>query len=157
MKSLIALAACLTFIACGSSAPAGNSAAGKIVPEVELVQLVGPEELNWERGEIEMKYALRVSNPSAEPITLRQIRLQTVGTEGPYMIPQSSYSFREVVAPGASRDIQFFAKARSEGNRYRIDAQSPVSVRTVAYFEAPSGNFRRSFIANLVQSFKNNN
>lgn len=156
MKSLIALAACLTFIACGSSSP-GTSAAGQIVPEVELIQLVGPEELNWEAGEIEMKYALRVNNPSAEAITLRQIRLQTVGTEGPYMIPQSSYSFREVVAPGSSRDIAFFAKARSEGNRFRIDAQSPVSVRTVAYFEAPSGNFRRSFIANLVQSFKNNN
>jgi hypothetical protein len=156
MKSLIALAACLAFVACGSSAPSSN-AAGGIVPDIELIQLVGPEELNWERGEIEMKYALRVNNPSGEPITLRQIRLQTVGEEGPYMIPQSSYSFREVVAPGAQRDIAFFAKARSEGNRYRIDAQSPISVRTVAYFEAPSGNFRRTIIANLVQSFKNNN
>lgn len=161
MKQLFASTACAVLIACGSS---GSGAAvptaetiGTVAPETELVQLVGPEQLNWEAGQIEMKYALNVTNRAAEPITLRQIQIQTVGREGPYSIPQSSYFFREPVTPGDTRPIEFFARAYSEGNRYNIDAQSPVSIRIIAYFEAPQGNFRQAFITSLGQSFKNNN
>lgn len=161
MKQLLASAACALLVACGSS---GSGSAvptaekiGAVAPETELVQLIGPEQLNWEAGQIEMKYALRITNRATEPITLRQIQIQTVGLEGPYSIPQSSYFFREAVTPGATRPVEFFAKAYSEGNRYNIDAQSPVSVRIIAYFEAPQGNFRQAFITNLGQSFKNDN
>lgn len=160
MKQLLASAACAALIACGSS---GSGAAaptaekiGTVAPETELIQLIGPEQLNWEAGQIEMKYALKVTNRAAESITLRQIQIQTVGLEGPYTIPQSSYFFREPVTPGVTRPIEFFAKAYSEGNRYNVDAQAPVSIRIIAYFEAPQGNFRKAFITNLGQSFKNN-
>ena len=119
---------------------------GTVEPETSLVQLVGPEQLNWESGMIEMKYALRINNLAAEPITLRQIQIQTV--------PQSSYFFREPVTAGTERSVEFFAKALSAGDRYRIDAQSPVSIRIIAYFEAPKGNFRQTFITNVGQSFK---
>ena len=165
MKQLLASVACAALIACGSSGSgAAVPTAEKVVtaaPETELIQLVGPEELNWEvseeLGQLELKYALRITNHASEPITLRQIQLRTVGMEGPYSIPQSSYFFREAVTPRDTRDIEFFVKAFSAGNRYRIDAQSPVSIRVIAYFEAPKGNFRQPFIANLGQSFKNNN
>src|SRR5687767_1229847 len=157
MKQLLASAACLAFIACGSSGSANVPTADKIgtvEPETSLVQLVGPEELNWEAGQIEMKYALRIHNLATEAITLRQIQIQTVGVEGPYYMPQASYFFREPVTAGTERAVEFFAKAYSSGNRYKIDAQSPVSVRVIAYFEAPKGNFRQTFITNLGQSFK---
>ena len=162
MKQLLASLACLAVIACGSSGSNGGDAAnvaatnppGTVLPETSLVQLVGPEELNWESGNIELKYALRVKNLAAEPITLRQIQLQTVGVEGPYHMPQRSYFFREPVDAGSERAVEFFVKAFSQGDRYKIDAQSPVSVRVIAYFEAPKGNFRQAFIANLGQSFK---
>ena len=159
MKQLLASAACAALIACGSSGAAVPAAekVGTVAPETELVQLIGPEQLNWEDGQIEMKYALRVTNRAAEPITLRQIQIQTIGIEGPYTIPQSSYFFREPVTPGVTRPIEFFAKAYSEGNRYNIDAQAPVSIRIIAYFEAPKGNFRQAFITSLGQSFKNDN
>ena len=157
MRHLLVSAACAAFVACGTSQSSFPTAdkVGSVEPETELIQLVGPEELNWESGEIELKYALRVTNHATEPITLRQIQIQTVGQEGPYAIPQSSYFFRTGVTPGDTRAIEFFAKALSEGNRYRIDAESPVSVRVIAYFEAPKGNFRKTFITNLGQSFKN--
>lgn len=161
MKQLLASIACAaTLIACGSSGSAGSTQTaekiGTVAPETRLLQLIGPEQLNWESGQIEMKYALEVTNRAAEPITLRQIQIQTVGQEGPYYIPQSSYFFREAVTPGAKRPIEFYAKAFSQGDRYRIDAQSPVSIRVIAFFEAPQGNFRQTFIANLGQSFKEN-
>jgi hypothetical protein len=159
MRQLLASAACFALLACGSSGSSSAPTADKIgtVPPVtELVQLIGPEQLNWEQGEIEMKYALRITNNAVEPITLRQIQIQTVGQAGAYNIPQSSYFFREAVAPGDTRSVEFFAKALSEGGRYKIDAQSPISIRVIAYFETPKGNFRQPFIANLGQSFKNN-
>jgi hypothetical protein len=160
MRQLIASAACAALIACGSSGGAAVPTAekvGTVAPETELVQLIGPEQLNWEDGQIEMKYALKVTNRAAESITLRQIQIQTIGIEGPYTIPQTSYFFREPVTPGGTRPIEFFAKAYSEGNRYNIDAQAPVSIRIIAYFEAPQGNFRKAFITSLGQSFKNDN
>lgn len=170
MKQLLASAACFALIACGSSgtngtnAPSGLNAAnvptaemvGMVQPEVSLVQLIGPEQLNWESGQIEMKYALKIHNTAANDITLRQIQIQTVGREGPYYVLQSSYYFREPVSAGTERAVEFFAKAYSMGDRYRIDAQSPVSIRVIAFFEAPKGNFRQSFIETLGQSFKNN-
>jgi hypothetical protein len=161
MKQLLASAACAALLACGSSGSGADAPTaekiGTVATETELVQLIGPEQLNWESGQIEMKYALKVTNHASEPITLRQIQIKTVGLEGPYNIPQSSYFFRESVASGVTRPIEFFAKAYSEGNRYNIDAQAPVSIRIIAYFEAPKGNFRQAFITNLGQSFKNNN
>ena len=167
MRTLIALAACALFAGCGSSgtqAPTATATAAQLSttgakppailqPRVDLVQLVGPQELNFEYGEIEMKYALRVTNPGAVAITLRQIQIMTVGEHGSYIVPQSSYFFRESVASGTERSIVFHAKALSEGNRYRIDAEAPVSVRVISYFEAPTGNFRKSFIKNLSQAF----
>lgn len=160
MKQLFVSAVCAAIIACSSSGSGSNvptaEKIGTVAPQTELVQLVGPEQLNWEAGEIELKYALRVTNPTAEAITLRQIQIQTVGQEGPYNIPQSSYFFREAVGPNSTRAIEFFAKAYSEGNRYKVDAQSPVAIRVIAYFEASKGNFRQAFIANLGQSFKDN-
>jgi hypothetical protein len=167
MRTLIALAACALIAGCGSSdssapvaTPTGTAKLSTTgvkppamtQPRVDLVQLVGPQQLNWESGQIEMKYALRVTNPGAQAITLRQIQIMTVGDQGPYIVPQSSYFFRESVAAGEERAIVFHAKAYSEGNRYRIDAESPVSVRIISYFEAPAGNFRKSFIKNLSQA-----
>ena len=157
MKQLLASAACVAVIACGTSGKSGGAAggqAGTASTETSLVQLVGPNQLNWDAGTIEMKYALQITNNAPDAITLRQIQIQTVGVEGPYFVPQSSYYFREPVIAGSTRNVEFFAKAVSAGDRYRIDAQSPVSVRIVAFFEAPQGNFRETFIANLGQSFK---
>lgn len=160
MRQLIVSAACLALIACGSTSDSGAAAAptaealGIARPDTSLLQLVGPEQLNWEAGLIEMKYALRIHNNAADPITLRQIQIKTVGQEGPYYVPPSSYFFREAINAGAARDVEFFAKAHSGGDRYRIDAQSPVAIRIIAYFETSGGNFRQTFITNLGQSFK---
>jgi hypothetical protein len=154
MKHLLALAACAILVACSSSAPAkdGTEAKSKAVePEIDFLQLVGPEELNWPKGQIELKYALRVHNNDAEPITLRQIQIETVGQQGPYYLVRGSYYFNQKVDPAATRDLEFWAKGYSEGNRYKIDAQSPITVRGIAFFESQNGNFRKVFIMNLAQ------
>jgi hypothetical protein len=163
MKALLLAASCAALVACGSSGDSAKSMKalptaaeiGTAEPDTQLIQMVGPEQLNWESGEIELKYALQVTNHAADPITLRQIQIQSVGVEGPYSIPASSYFFRKAVAAGDTTAIEFYAKALSEGNRYRIDAESPVAIRIIAFFEAPKGNFRKAFITNLGQSFQN--
>jgi hypothetical protein len=158
MKRLLALAACAVLVACSSSNPApdtandaGAATSKAVEPEISFMQLVGPEELNWPVGELELKYALRVENRDASPITLRQIQIETVGQEGPYYLPRGSYFFNTAVAPAATRDLEFWAKGVSQGNRYKIDAQSPITVRGIAFFNSPNGNFRKVFITNLAQ------
>lgn len=154
MKRLLAFAACAILVACSSSKPADDTADGSskaIEPEIEFLQLVGPEELNWPVGELELKYALRVQNKDTDAITLRQIQIETVGQQGAYYLPRGSYYFNLPVAPAATRDLEFWAKGYSEGNRYKIDAQSPITVRGIAFFNSPNGNFRKVFITNLAQ------
>lgn len=154
MKRLLALAACAVLVACSSSKPADDAAGDNtkaVEPEIEFLQLVGPEELNWPVGELELKYALRVQNKDTEAITLRQIQIETVGQQGAYYLPRGSYYFNLPVGPAATRDLEFWAKGYSEGNRYKIDAQSPITVRGIAFFNSPNGNFRKVFITNLAQ------
>lgn len=113
MKQLLTSLACLAVLACGSSGSSGADVpaadpAGTVRPETSLVQLIGPEELNWEGGDIELKYALRINNLAAEPITLRQIQIKTIGgDDGPYSIAQRSYFFREAVSAYTARDVEF--------------------------------------------------
>ena len=138
MKQLLASAACTALIACGSSGGGVPTAEkiGTVAPETELIQLIGPEELNWEvseeLGQLELKYALRITNHASEPITLRQIQIRTVGMEGPYSIPQSSYFFREAVTPRDTRDIEFFVKAFSADygeSRHSVNADADAETK----------------------------
>lgn len=146
MKRIVLLTACLALVACAS--------AMKIPPpELQLSQLVGPAELNWPgEGEIELQFALTVLNHANEPITLRQIQIESTGDGGPFAMPRAGYPLTKVIAPGAQEVIPFYAKAYAFSGRGRqLDAHAPVTVRAIAYFEAPSGNFRRTVITNLPQ------
>lgn len=122
-------------------------------PEIQFAQLVGPEELNWPaEGPIEMQFAMKVANRAGEPITLRQIQIESTGDGGPYAVQREQYMFNREIAPGATEVIEFWADAYAFSGRGRqLDARAPVTIRGVAFFEAPSGNFRRTFITNLSQ------
>lgn len=154
MKQLATALACLTLLACASSTgtAAGADAAKVPPPDFEFVQLVGPEEQNWPQGEIEVQYAVRITNKATEPIRLRQIELSPVGMEGAYTVARQSYFFDHEVGATGAKEFAFWAKAYSEGKRYGINAQSPISVRAVAYFQSASGPFRKVFTAHMSQA-----
>lgn len=122
-------------------------------PELQFAQLVGPSELNWPaEGEIEMQFALKVVNRADEPITLRQIQIESTGDGGPYAVTRAQYFFNKPVPAAGEEVFPFWAKAWAFSGRGRqLDAHAPVTIRAVVFFEAPSGNFRRTLITNLSQ------
>jgi|SRR5688572_21135804 len=146
MRSVTLLACALILIAC-STTQSGTGAA----TEVELTQLVGPAELNYPRGDIEVKFGLRISNQSANAIRLRQIQMTPVGLGGPYRLINRTYFFNEEVRAHSSGDVSWWARAVAEGNANAVDANAPISVRAIAVFESPEGHFRKIVMGTFRQ------
>jgi hypothetical protein len=154
MKRLVASLACLAVLACssGGGGSINKQKANIPEPEIAFIQLVGLDELNWPSGEIEIKYGLRINNRSNVPITLRQIELAPVSTEGGYSVYRERYPVNVLVEASSTKDFEFWAKAYSAGARYRIDAQAPISVRAVTHFESPAGSLRKLVVGHFSQS-----
>jgi hypothetical protein len=151
MKQLAVVAACLLTLSCSSSNP--NTGAEVTPPEIRFVQLVGPEQLNWPAGEFEVKYGMRIANNANEQITLRHVELTPASSEGAYIVRQQRYSFDQKIGAQATQDVTFWAKAWSADRaRYNISAQSPITVRGIAFFDTATGSFRKVFIGQLSQA-----
>jgi hypothetical protein len=146
MKTLSAALACLAILGCAS-----DRGAKLLEPELALVQIVGPAEAMYPSGRFEVQYGLRIGNRSGEAITLRRVQLETIGAGGPYRIPRDQYYVQQTIEPSRFADVTFWVHAVATGSRYSIDAQAPVTIRGTAYFDAPSGSFRKVFVVNLSQ------
>jgi hypothetical protein len=146
MKQLLIIAtACGVFLACASKD-------AKITPpELDFVQLSGPAEQNYTPGDIEVQYGIRIANRSSEPITLRNIQIQSVGFGGPYRLRPATYYFHREIKPEQYEDVTFWAKAVAAGDAFAPEANAPVTVRATAFFESPAGGFRRVFTKVLAQ------
>lgn len=153
MKQLaVVIAACLLTLSCSSSSNATGG--GEVTPpEIRFVQLVGPEQLNWPAGEFEVKYGMRIANNANEQITLRHVELTPASSEGAYIVRQQRYSFNQKISAQGTEDVTFWAKAWSADRaRYNISAQSPITVRGIAFFDTATGSFRKVFIGYLSQA-----
>lgn len=153
MRTTLLTALTMALAACATSSPEVPTASELklIEPQVKFVQLVGPADLQYPQGEIEVKYGLRIVNRSAETLTLRRIRVEPVNIGGPYIVRRNSYFFQTSVPGDQTTDVAFWAKAVAEGDAYALDARAPVAVRGVAYFDSPAGPFRVVFAGNFSQ------
>jgi hypothetical protein len=147
MKRLTLIACLAVLAACAS----GGSNTKIIQPDVEMYQLVGPADLNYPGGAIEVQFALRIANRSGEAIKLRQVEMTPVGAGGPYVITRRTYYFNQEIAPNQFKDVSFWARASAEGDAFAMDANAPVNVRAVATFESPSGGFRKILMKTFSQ------
>lgn len=138
MKRLLLVLSFVVPAAC-----AGAPQARIAEPEVDLVQLVGPADLNYPQGDIEVQFGLRVLNRSGETIRLRQVEMSPVGSGGPYRVWRRMYYFNQEIGPNETRDVSFWARASAEGNAGALDATAPVSVRAIARFESAEGSVRK--------------
>jgi hypothetical protein len=145
MKRFTLLACAFALLSCSSSNP------NIIRPEVNLYQLVGPADLNYPAGAIEVQFALRVVNKSGEPITLQQIQMIPMGLGGPYRVAQRTYYFNQSIAPNGTKEVPFWARALAEGDAYATDANAPVSLRAIAHFSSPAGSFQQILMKTFPQ------
>lgn len=152
MRIFIA-AAVLAAVACSSSGPATPKQKAEIPqPDFEIRQLVGPPELNYEEGQIEVKYRLEISNRADVPITLSRLEIVTVNPEGgAYTLDprHRAYYFRKPIPAHEHLGIDFWAKAYGYGRSTREN--EPVTVRGTLYFETPNGYYNQVFVKEIGQ------
>jgi hypothetical protein len=152
MRILLAAAA-ITLAACSTSAPGTPKQKAQIPPpDFEIRQLVGPAQLNYEEGQIEVKYRLDIGNRADVPITLSRLEIVTVNPEGgAYSLDPShrAYYFRKTIKAHESAAIDFWAKAYSYGRSTREN--EPVTVRGTLYFQTPNGYYDEVFVKEIGQ------
>lgn len=119
-------------------------------PGIGIEQVVGPAELGYPYGPMEIKYNFAVQNNAAIPITLVRIDLQSQGVPGgSYTLRRNFYNFHQEIPPNSVGVVTFWAKAMGWGPGMR-DTE-PVTVRGVAYFDTAKGATQKVFIRDLSQ------
>ena len=135
--------------ACASSkAQAGKPARPDVAIDVE--QVVGPAQLNYPYGPMEVQYEFLIQNPSAQPITLIRIDVSTLNTAGgPYLLRHDFYNVNKTIPANGADTVKLWAKAFGFGRGMREN--EPITLRAIAYFQSPSGTFQKIFIRELSQ------
>src|SRR5437588_11842028 len=119
MKHLAFAVILLLAVACSSANPQPGKTA-KPDPPIEIEQIVGPAELNYPYGPIEVQYQVVVQNPTSQPITLTRVAVATLNSQGAaYTLRRDFYNVRKTIAPNATDAVTFWAKAFSYGRSMR--------------------------------------
>jgi hypothetical protein len=91
-------------------------------------------------------FEVAVTNPSAEPMVLRQIKFTTIGT-GAYYVDQQPQFFNLEI-PARKRAVKGFSlRVYAQGGS--LGSREPVNLRAVAQFESAKGKFQRVFFQRL--------
>jgi hypothetical protein len=109
-------------------------------PEIRVTQTSGiPAAARYVSGSIPVRYTVRVANRAAEPITLKRITAQSIGS-GAYELRSQSKPFNEQIAPGAQHDVELWASGYIADPSI-LGANGPVTVRLLLHFDSPKGEF----------------
>ena len=147
----LALAA-LLLAACSSSAPTTSEPKASVTPpEFSIEQTSGPAEAGYVEGPFEVKYRLEIANHADVPLTLKRLTISTVNPAGGAytLTAPHDYYFNKDLAPKSTEEVEFWARAYGYGRSMR-DTE-PVTVKGVAYFQAPGGTVTRVFVRELSQ------
>ena len=143
------MAAALISTACATSKP-GQPPVKIPDPGIGIEQVVGPRELGYPYGPIEVKYNFAVQNNASIPMTLTSIDIQSEGVAGgAYTLRRYSYPFHQEIPPNSVGVVTFWAKAMGWGQSMR--ETEPVTVRGVAHFRTPAGSTQKVFVRDLSQ------
>lgn len=114
---------------------------------VHLTPLDTVSDLFYFPGPIGLRYGITVSNPTNEPVTLRRLDLNTVGT-GAYFLRSGSTPMNVKVAPNSSATFSISTWGRARGGY--LSASEPVTIQGRAYFDGPNGPFVKLFQQNIM-------
>ncbi|MGZ5493630.1 MAG: hypothetical protein ACXW3E_09185 [Thermoanaerobaculia bacterium] len=142
-KSAVAVIV-LLLAACSSMKSDSGLGATKVniaKPEMQIRQLsTVAVAARYVEGGLPIQYALKVLNHAGEPITLKQVTVSSMGY-GAYDVPQTSRPFSAVIQPEQTQVVDFWVPANVE-NVSLVGANGPVTLRVVAYFDSPVGQFQ---------------
>ncbi|HSP35220.1 MAG TPA: hypothetical protein VLU46_12960, partial [Thermoanaerobaculia bacterium] len=142
MKRTILFSALSLILAAGCASTANQSMASSSAPgvQIHLGQVTQPADLYYFRGPINVQYQMQITNPTNMPLTLRSIRLDTIGS-GAYRMRTGNSPMNYTIPPNSTVAVPLSAWAHAAGGFMR--ANEPVNIRAVATFESPNGSFVR--------------
>jgi hypothetical protein len=143
-KLFVALSLGLLIAACSSS----PKRSAIVRPEIEIEEAVGPGDVGYPRGIIEVQFAMKISNPSTQPVTLRRIEIQSLGGGG-YTLRHENQVFNKTIEPGHFDTVKFWVRALAQGDTPA--SNEPVTIRGVAQFDTPAGATQQFFLKNISQ------
>jgi len=143
MKSKILAVALVLF----ASAAIGYAKSSPNV-SVNMQQLTSTNDTFYFRGPVSIQYRLEVTNPTSQPVTLRSLRLESIGP-GAYTIHTTTTPLKLQLGPNESRAVTISAWGRARGGF--LSADEPVTIQGTAYFNSPSGSFVKLFNENIMQ------
>ena len=139
MRKLIA-ASLLLVVTAACASQRDNATVQLPKPDIDLVQTSGvPAAARQVQGGLNIRYAARIANRAAEPITLKRITVQSM-TEGAYHVGPHSVPFDVEIGPDNYHDIDFWAPART--GQSLVGANGPVMLRVTVEFDSPHGKFQ---------------
>lgn len=98
---------------------------------------------------LDIKYAITVTNRTSEPVTLKHISLST--PNGPFELEQRTRAYNDVIAPGVSKKVDFWARAQVRDAN--LGAGTPALVRMIIQFEGSQGKRSESFMRDVNGRF----
>jgi hypothetical protein len=137
----------LAFAIAGCASGGGDSTpAGLAEPQFDMYQ-VGDHSFSLRyEGVQAVGFELSVTNPSAEPITLRNIKFSTIGS-GAYYVDQTPQFFNLEVPPRQTAVKAFALRVYAQGGD--IGSREPVNIRAVAMYESAKGKFQKIYFQRL--------
>lgn len=122
--------------------------ASLLEPEIAIAQLPGTSFVMEYRGPLSIGYAIEIRNQSSEPIELKSVQLQTLGSS-PYRLQRAIVPVKATIPPNGADIVQFSASAYSYGGRFA--PTEPVMIRGIAHFDSPQGQFQTVFTQRVLQ------
>jgi hypothetical protein len=95
-----------------------------------------------------LRFAVAVTNPTNEPVTMTSLNLQSVGP-GAFNLRSGSVPVNRTIAPGQTTEFSVSAWGYSRGGYLR--AEEPVLLRAIGDFRSPGNHaFIKMVNENLV-------
>jgi len=129
-----ALAIC-TLVLAMSCASGSSDNAPPIGIDVRPVGLAS--DILYFPGPMSLRFAVAVTNPTNEPVTMTSLRLQNVGP-GAFSLRSGSVPVNRTIGPGQTATFTVSAWGYSRGGYLR--AEEPVTLRAIGDFRSPSHN-----------------
>lgn len=99
-------------------------------------------------GPMSLRFAVAVTNPTSEPVTMTSLQLQNVGP-GAFSLRSGAVPVNRTIPPGQTATFSVSAWGYSRGGYLR--AEEPVTLRAIGDFRSPSHHvFVRIVNENLV-------
>jgi hypothetical protein len=144
----IAIFALLLLAACSST----QSYPVSPPPEVQIVQIYGPSNLDFSRGvsSVEAEYGIQITNPSSDPIRLKHVTLEGVaGTT--ILLRREDRAFDNEIPPGQTAQATMHARVYFTSDMSGSPTREPLTVRATLRFDSPKGSFNKIVQRNIGQ------